>query len=150
MNGMTGWLNGAYLWVQAAHVSFVIFWVAGLLIFPRHLAYHAATVVGSAEDALWIAREKLLKRVILTPALVATWVLGLMLATSYGLAGAGWLHAKIALVVGMSAFHGWMVGASRKMAAGGRPYSETTFRRAGEIPAILTVAIVILVVVKPF
>lgn len=150
MNGLAGWLNGAYLWVQAAHVSFVIFWVAGLLILPRHLAYHAATIPGSAEDALWISREKLLKRVILTPALVAVWVLGLMLATSYGLSGAGWLHAKIALVLGMSGFHGWMSGAARKMAAGLRPYPETTFRRAGEIPAILTVAIVILVVVKPF
>jgi len=114
VNGMTGWLNGAYLWVQAAHVSFVIFWVAGLLILPRHLAYHAATAPGSAEDALWISRERLLKRVILTPAIVAVWVLGLMLATSYGLAGAGWLHAKIALVLVMSGFHGWMSGASAR------------------------------------
>lgn len=147
---MVGWLNGAYLWVQAAHVSFVIFWVAGLLIFPRHLAYHATTSSGSAEDRLWIEREALLRRVILTPALIAVWVLGLMLATSYGFAGAGWLHAKIALVVGMSAYHGWMVATSRKMARGQRPYPEKTFRKAGEIPAILTVAIVILVVVKPF
>ncbi len=146
----TGWLDGAYLWVQAAHVIFVIFWIAGLLILPRHLAYHAATQPGSAEDALWIAREKLLKRVILTPAIVAVWVLGLMLATSYGLAGAGWLHAKIALVVLMSAFYGWMAATVRKMARGERPYAEKTFRRVGEIPAILTVAIVILVVVKPF
>ena len=150
MNGMTGWLNGAYLWVQAAHVSFVIFWVAGLLILPRHLAYHAATQIGSAEDALWIGREKLLKRVILTPALLAVWVLGLMLATSYGFAGAGWLHAKIGLVLLMSGYHGWLSASARKMAAGQRPYPEKTFRRAGEIPAILTVAIVILVVVKPF
>ncbi len=147
---MTGWLNGAYLWVQAAHVSFVIFWIAGLLILPRHLAYHAATTPGSPEDALWIGREKLLKRVILTPAIVAVWVFGLMLATSYGFVGNGWLHAKIALVIAMSAYHGWMSAAANKMARGERPHPEKTFRRAGEIPAVLTVAIVILVVVKPF
>ncbi len=150
MNGVTGWLNGAYLWVQAAHVIFVIFWVAGLLILPRHLAYHAATSPGSAEDALWISREALLKKVILTPAIVAVWVLGLMLATSYGLAGAAWLHAKIGLVLLMSGYHGWLSGTAGKMARGLRPYPEKTFRRMGEIPAILTVAIVILVVVKPF
>lgn len=150
MNAMTGWLNGAYLWVQAAHVIFVIFWVAGLLIFPRHLTYHAATVPGSAEDRLWIEREGLLKRVIMTPAIIAVWVLGVALATSYGVAGEHWLEAKIALVLLMSGFHGWLSATSRKMAAGARPYPERTFRRAGEIPAILTVAIVILVVVKPF
>ena len=147
---MTGWLNNAYLWVQAAHVSFVIFWVAGLLILPRHLAYHAATAPGSPEDALWVGREKLLKRVILTPAMIAVWVLGLSLATSYGFAGNGWLHAKIALVVAMTGYQGWLTGFTRKMANGMRPKPETFFRKVGEIPAVLTVAIVILVVVKPF
>lgn len=147
---MTGWLNGAYLWVQAGHVIFVIFWVAGLFIFSRHLAYHAACLPGSSEDRQWIEREALLKKVILLPAMIAVWVLGLSLATSYGLAGQGWLHVKIGLVVLMTGFQGWMSATQRKMAAGGRPVSETTFRRAGEIPAVLTVAIVILVVVKPF
>jgi len=132
MNGMTGWLNGAYLWVQAAHVIFVIFWVAGLLIFPRHLTYQAACPPGSAEDRLWIERERLLKRVIMTPAIIAVWVLGLCLATSYGLSGEHWLTAKIALVLAMSGFHGWLSATSRKMAAGARPYAEKTFRRAGD------------------
>lgn len=146
---MTGWLGGAYLWVQAAHVIFVMFFVAGLFIGSRHLAYHAATVVGSDEHRLWVGREKLLLRIILTPSLVAVWVLGLALAFHLGFEGNGWLHAKIALVLLMTGFHGWIAATAGKMVTG-RPYREATLKRAGEIPAVLTVLIVILVVVKPF
>lgn len=147
---MTGWLGGAYLWVMAAHVVFVIFFVAGLLIASRHLAYHAATAPGSPEDAQWIERERLLQRVILTPALTAVWLLGLALAFHIGFTGNGWLRAKILLVLLLTGFHGWIVASIGRMARGLRPVSEKSFRRAGEIPAVLTVVIVVLVVVKPF
>lgn len=147
---MTGWLGSAYPWVHAAHVIFVIFFVAGLFIGSRHLAYHASTAPGSIEDGQWIARERQLLKIILTPALVAVWVLGLSLAFHLGFEGNGWLHAKIGLVALMTGFHGWIAASAGRMARGLRPHSETTFRRAGEIPAVLTVAIVILVVVKPF
>jgi len=147
---MIGWLGGAYLWVQAFHVIAVIFWMAGLFMLPRYLVYHMESVVGSPEDAAWIEREARLKRIILTPGIIAVWVLGLAVATSYGFAGNGWLHAKIAVVFLLSGYHGWAAATASKFARGVRPYANKTLRLANEIPALATVIIVILVVVKPF
>ena len=147
---MTGWLGGAYLWVQALHVIAVIFWMAGLFMLPRFLIYHMETQVGSPEDAAWITRETRLKRIILTPGLILVWVLGLSLATSYGFAGNGWLHVKILLVVLLSGYHGWATATASKFARGIRPYANRTLRLLNEVPALATIAIVTLVVVKPF
>ena len=147
---MIGWLGGAYLWVQAFHVIAVIFWMAGLFMLPRYLVYHMETVVGSPEDTAWIEREARLKRIILTPGIIAVWVLGLAVATSYGFVGNGWLHAKIAVVFLLSGYHGWAAATASKFARGVRPYANKTLRLANEIPALATVIIVILVVVKPF
>ena len=148
---MTGWLSGsAYLWVQALHVIAVIFWMAGLFMLPRFLVYQMVAAPGSAEDAAWNERHARLRRIILTPGIVAVWLLGLCLATSYGLAGAGWLHAKIAIVLLLSGYHGWAVATARKFARGTRPYSERALRMLNEVPALATIVIVVLVVVKPF
>lgn len=147
---MTGWLGGAYLWVQALHVIAVIFWMSGLFMLPRYLVYHMESAVGSPEDAAWVERERRLRRIILTPGIVAVWVLGLSLATSYGFTGQGWLHAKIAVVVLLSGYHGWAAATASKFARGVRPYANKTLRLANEVPAFATIIIVILVVVKPF
>lgn len=146
---MTGWLGDAYLWVKAGHVIFVIFWIAGMFMLPRYLAYHAATPPGTPEDGLWIEREKKLLRIVINPAMTLTWIFGLMLAMHWGFQG-GWLHTKILLVLMLSGFHGWLSGTRRKFAAGGRPYTERTLRMLNEVPAIATILIVILVIVKPF
>ncbi len=140
----------AYLWVKALHVIAVIFWMAGLFMLPRFLVYHMASPVGSADDAAWIERERRLKRIILTPGLIAVWILGLTLAVSYGLAGNGWLHAKIFLVLLLSGYHGWASAAASKFARGERPYAERTLRLLNEVPALATILIVVLVIVKPF
>ena len=143
---MIGWLGGAYPWVKALHVIAVIFWVAGLLIMGRYLVHQA----GEPErGAVWAERERLLRRIILTPGMIFVWVLGLMLATSYGLEGAGWLRAKIALVVALSGLHGWQVATARRLAAGTGP-APRTLKLMNEVPALLTIAIVVLVEVKPF
>lgn len=147
---MTGWLGGAYLWVQALHVIAVIFWMAGLFMLPRFLIYHMESPVGSSEDAAWIVREARLKRIILTPGLILVWILGLSLATSYGFAGNGWLHVKILLVILLSGYHGWASATASKFAQGIRPYANKTLRLLNEVPALATIAIVTLVVVKPF
>ena len=147
---MTGWLGGAYLWVQAAHVIAVIFWMAGLFMLPRFLVYQMESPVGSPEDRAWVERNARLKRIILTPGLIAVWVLGLCVATSYGFAGNGWLHAKIGVVVLLSGYHGWATATAGKFARGVRPYANKTLRLLNEVPAFATIAIVILVVVKPF
>jgi putative membrane protein len=140
----------AYLWVKALHVVAVIFWMAGLFMLPRFLVYHMEAAVGSPEDAAWIDREARLKRIILTPGLIAVWLLGLTLAVSYGLAGQGWLHTKIFVVLLLSGYHGWAAATAAKFARGQRPYANKTLRLLNEVPALATILIVILVVVKPF
>ena len=147
---MTDWLGTAYDWVKAVHVIAVIFWIAGLFMLPRFLVYQMASAPGSAEDALWNERNARIKRIILNPGLVLVWILGLMAATSYGFAGAGWLHAKIAVVVLLSGYHGWLVATAKKFARRQRPYAERTLRLLNEVPALATIVIVLLAIVKPF
>ena len=152
---MAGWLGGAYLWVKAAHVVFVIFWMAGLFMLPRYLVYHQeALAAGRADEAgEWVVREGKLRRIILTPALVVTWVLGPALAVNYGILdgteGLGWLHAKIAIVLALSAYHGWAVGYGLQLAAGVPTLTGGRLRFLNEMPAFATIAIVVLVIVKP-
>lgn len=150
---MTGFLGGAYLWVKAFHIIFVIFWMAGLFLLPRYLVHHQEAL-GTPQAADWVKREALLRRMILTPSLIVVWLLGLALAANLGLfeggAGLGWLHTKLLLVFLLSGYHGWAVGYSKKLAAGRGGMASRTLRLVGEVPALAVVLIVILAVVKPF
>ncbi|MBC9034595.1 CopD family protein [Sphingomonas sp. JC676] len=150
---MSGFLGGAYLWVKAFHIIFVIFWMAGLFMLPRYLVHHQEAL-GTPQAADWEKREALLRRMILSPSIVLVWILGLSLAVNIGLfdsgAGLGWLHAKLFLVVLLSGFHGWAIGYSKKLAKGQGSLSPRTLRMVGELPALAVILIVIVVVVKPF
>ncbi len=150
---MSGWLGGAYLWVLAAHIAVVIFWMAGLFMFPRYLVYHQETL-GTPEAANWVIRERKLRTIILNPAMIAVWLLGIALALHDGLAdgrpGLGWLHAKLLLVVLLSGYHGWAIGYARKLAAGRATLANRRLRLLNEVPALATLLIVMLAVVKPF
>ena len=139
-----------YLWIKAAHLIFVIFWIAGLFLLPRYYVYHQEAVRGSEEERRWIDRERKLRTIIISPAMILVWVLGLILVYITGTWTQGWFHAKFALVLGLSAYHGWLIGYGRKLAAGQRPVSGRTLRLANEVPGVATVLIVILVIVKPF
>ena len=149
-----GFLGSAYPWVKAAHVIFVIFWMAGMFMLPRYLVYHQEARVGTPEAERWIDRERKIRKMIITPSILLVWVLGLMLAANIGLfngqPGLGWLHAKIALVVLLSAYHGWAVGYSKKLARGETPLSNKRLRMLNEIPALVVILVVILVIVRPF
>ncbi len=151
---MSGFLAGLYLWTKAAHVIFVIFWMAGLFILPRYLVHHQEALGDPVQARAWTDRETKLRRVILTPSLVIVWLLGIALAINLGLfeggAGLGWLHAKLLLVVLLSGYHGWAVGYAKKLAAGQGRLTSKQLRMANEIPAIFVALIVILAVVKPF
>ncbi len=142
----------SYLWIKAAHLIFVIFWVAGLFMLPRYLVYHQEALARGDADAAarWIGREDKLRSIILTPGLIAVWLLGIALATIGQHWMEGWLHAKLLFVVALSGYHGWAVGYARKLAAGRPTLSGKTLRLVNEVPAIATVVIVILVIVKPF
>jgi len=143
-----------YLWLKAGHVIFMVFWMAGLFMLPRQMIYMAASAPGSAEEALWARRSGLLRRIILTPSIGVVWALGLLMAWQLGLfagaPGLGWLHAKLACVVALSGYHGWLVGKAKAMARGERPLSERQLRMWGEVPGIAVAVIVILAIVKPF
>jgi len=150
VNDFTGWLGLAYPWVKAAHVTFVIFWMAGLFLLPRFYVYHQETAVGSPEDRAWIEREARIRSIILTPAIVAVWILGLMLAFHLDIWGEHWFQAKLALVIALSAYQGWLGGYGKKLANGQRPLSSKSVRMINEIPGIAAALIVVLVIVRPF
>lgn len=143
-------LSSAYLWLKAAHVIFVIFWMAGLFMLPRYLVYHQEAAVGSPEAALWVERESKIRKIILTPALIVVWVLGLTLATVGHHWGETWLHAKFALVLLLSGYHGWAVGYAKRLAKGKPTLTGRQLRMVNEVPAVLATVIVILVIVRPF
>lgn len=145
-----GFLGVAYLWVKAAHITFVIFWIAGLFIVPRYYIHHQATTPGSAEDRAWIEREDRARTIILTPAMLIVWVLGLMLAVHLNVFGQAWFSAKLLLVVILTGYQGWIGAYGRKLANGHRELDDKRLRMMNEVPGILTAIIVVLVIVRPF
>lgn len=147
---LIGILGNAYLWVKAAHIIFVIFWMAGLFMMPRFFVYHQESAPGSEEEARWIEREDRLLRIILKPSIIIVWLLGLALALDVGAFEQGWFHLKLAVVLLLSGYHGWMVSYAKKLKAGQRTLAGKTLRIVNEIPGMAAAAIVILAIVKPF
>ncbi|MCA1654312.1 MAG: CopD family protein [Sphingomicrobium sp.] len=150
MNDWIGFLGAAYPWVKAAHVTFVIFWMAGLFLLPRFYVYHHAAQSGSLEDRAWIEREARVRSIILTPAMLIVWLLGLTLAFDIGAFGQHWFDAKLLLVLLLTGYQGWLGAYGRKLADGKRPLANRTLRIMNEVPGIATALIVVLVIVKPF
>jgi putative membrane protein len=139
-----------YLWIKALHIIAVISWMAGLFYMPRLFIYHTDAEPGSVQSETFKVMERRLLKIIMNPAMMLTWVFGLYLAWSvYGFQGA-WLHAKIALVVLLTAVHLFF---SRAVDAFARDENRRTaryWRFMNEAPTLLMILIVILVVVKPF
>ncbi|MGA2638516.1 protoporphyrinogen oxidase HemJ [Methylocella sp.] len=143
-------MSGAYLWIKAAHIVSVIAWMAGMLYLPRLFVYHASAEMGSELATTFATMERRLLRFIMLPAMIATWITGLTLAFEGGFFTAGWLHGKLALVILMSALHGYFSAARKKLAVGTNLKSARFFRIINEAPTILLIGIVFLVVIKPF
>ena len=150
MSDLTGFLGVAYPWVKAAHVTFVIFWIAGLLLVPRFYVYHHETPPGSAEDRAWIERERRARNIILTPAMIIVWILGLLLAFNINAFHQGWFIAKFILVIALTGYQGWLGAYGKKLPAGKRSENSRSLRMMNEIPGIATAIIVVLVIVRPF
>lgn len=139
-----------YPWAKVVHVLAVISWMAGMLYLPRLLVYHADAEKGSVQSETFKVMERRLLRGIINPAMIVTWVFGLWLAwKGFGFHG-GWLHAKIGAVLLLSAVHGYLAGAVRKFAEDRNEKPARHWRIVNEIPTLLMIAIVILVIVKPF
>ena len=140
----------AYAWVKAVHVIAIIAWMAGMLYLPRLFIYHCDAPAGSQMSETFKVMERRLLRIIINPAMVIAWVLGLWLAWQAGVLLSGWFLAKLALVIGMSATHGFLSGATRKFAEDRNTISARHWRMINEVPTLLMIGIVILVVIKPF
>ena len=146
------WLDpGAYYdWIKAFHVIAVIAWMAGMLYLPRLFVYHADAETGSDKSETFKVMERRLLNAIINPAMLVAWILGLWLAwEGFGFSG-GWLHAKIAAVLVLSGIHGYLSGAVRRFAQDKNTKPARHWRIVNEVPTVLMIAIVILVVVKPF
>lgn len=139
-----------YFWLKAGHVIFVIFWMAGLFMLPRFFVYHQESAPGSAEAASWVDRERKILKIILLPSIVVVWAFGLALAFRIDAWSQGWFHAKLLLVLGLSAYHGWMAAYAKKLARGERPLGGKHLRLLNEIPGVAAILVVILVIIKPF
>jgi putative membrane protein len=147
---MIGWLGGAYLWVEAAHVISVIAWMAGMLYLPRLFVYHAVATPGGEHAETLKVMERRLMRAIINPSMIATWVLGLMLFAHLGAWTEGWMHAKLLLVLGMTGMQHGLSRWRKNFEADRNQHSQKFFRIMNEVPTVMMIVIVILVVVKPF
>lgn len=142
----------SYDWLRALHIIFMVAWMAALLMLPRLLVYQ---MQGQPQEPLFdtmVSAVERLRRIIMNPAMILTWVFGLlMLAKNWdNLAGQPWIWAKLTLVVALSGVHGWMLGLARRMKAGARPVTEKTLRLLNEVPFLIAIAAIIFVVVQPF
>ena len=139
-------------YIKAFHVIAIIAWMAGLLYVPRLFVYHAASKVGSEQSETFKVMERRLLRLITTPAMLASWVLGLILVFSGVIDSSrdGWFYAKLALVLALSAYHGLLAMWTKDFALDRNTRSARFYRIANEVPTLLMIFIVILVVVRPF
>jgi len=144
-----------YRWILALHIIAMIAWMAGMLYLPRLFVYHCAAEKGSVQSETFKVMERRLLRGIINPAMIATWLLGAWLAWSiadsrYPLVLPGWLWVKIMLVLALSALHGMLARWRKDFAADKNHHSDKFYRIINEVPTVLMVAIVLLVVLKPF
>ena len=139
-----------YLWVKSFHVISVIAWMAGLFYLPRLFVYHVDAEIGSVQSETFKTMERRLFKAIMRPAMVSSWVFGLWTAYELDAWSDGWFHAKLLLVLLMSGYNDYLGKFVRDFAADTNTKSSRFFRILNEVPTVLMVAIVIVVIVKPF
>lgn len=150
MEALKDFLAGYERWLLAFHVIAVISWMAGMLYLPRLFVYHTETTPGSDGYERFKRMETKLLKVIINPAMIVVWILGLTMAWVSGAWMEGWFHAKFALVLVLSGVHGHYVRLWRDFQKDRNRHDARYYRIINEIPALLMVGIVILAVVRPF
>jgi len=142
-----------YLWIKALHIIAVISWMAGLLYLPRLFVYHCRVEEGSQQSETFKVMQDRLLKVIMRPAMIATWALGILLMAIPGLVdwcGEFWIYAKLLLVILLTGAHMVFAGYAKSFAEDRNDKPEKFFRLVNEVPTVIMIAIVILVTVKPF
>jgi protoporphyrinogen IX oxidase len=139
-------------WTLALHIIAMVAWMAGMFYLPRLYVYHCATRPGSAESERFKVMERRLLKQIINPAMIATWVFGILLVLTPGLLdwSAGWWHVKLAAVLALSALHGEYARWRKDFLHDRNRRPARFYRIANEIPTVLLVLIVVMVVVRPF
>jgi putative membrane protein len=138
------------LWLKAFHIMTVVAWFAGLFYLPRLFVYHADAPVGSQLSETFKVMEQRLLTAIMTPAMALVWISGLTLAWWTGYYTDHWLQAKFALVFFLSGYQGALSRWTKDFAADRNTRSAKFYRVANEVPTAFLIAIVLLVVLKPF
>ncbi len=141
-----------YEWIRALHLISVIFWMAGLLYLPRLFVYHWTAKSGGDLEQTLILQEKRLLKIIMNPAMIASLIFGLILIylRRDALSGQFWLYGKLVLVFCLFGYHGFLSKTRKLFESGARPKTEKFYRMINEIPALMTIVIVILAVIEPF
>jgi putative membrane protein len=147
---MSALSGAAYDWVKAFHIVAMVAWMAGIFYLPRLFVYHADSEVGSDKSETFKVMERRLYNAIMTPAMIATWLAGLALATSAHFWTSAWLLTKAVFVIAMTALHVWLGRRLREFAEDKNTRPARTYRMVNELPTLLLIIIVVLVVVKPF
>jgi putative membrane protein len=138
-----------YLWIKALHVVSIISWMAGLLYLPRLFVYHANAEVKSVQSETFKVMEKRLSYAIMTPAMVVSWISGLIIAVQSGFYADNWLKIKFILVICMTVFHFYLLNLQGKFNLDNNSHSNRFYRLINEIPTVLMLLIVGLVILKP-
>ncbi len=139
-----------YLWIKALHIIAMVCWFAGLFYLPRLFVYHAMSGDGPSRERFCVMERKLYRGIML-PSMLATLVFGIwLLQLNPDLLSQGWLHAKLALVVLLIGYHHVCGAMLKRFARGEQQRSHVFYRWFNEAPVLLLLAIVILVIVRPF
>jgi len=147
------WLNGLYPWLKALHIISVVAWMAGLLYLPRLFVYHAGSAVGSQQSETFKVMERRLLRGIMNPAMGAAYIFGILTLLTPEMIDnwrSSWFHAKVALIVVLTIYHHALARWRKDFAADANKRPVRFYRLMNEVPTAILIAIVILVVVKPF
>ena len=145
-------LAAVYPWTKAFHIISLIAWMAALFYLPRLYVYHCDLARGSAESERFKVMERRLLKQIMTPAMISTWVFGVLLVLTPGVIdwSAGWWHVKLLIVILLSAFHGACGKWRREFLEDRNTKAERFYRIANEVPTLLMVIVVVMVIVRPF
>ena len=148
---MSSFLADWYVWTKSLHVVSVIAWMAGLFYLPRLFVYHVESVdAGTKTDKLFQTMERRLLRAIMNPAMISTWVFGLLLVATPGVVDWSmiWPWAKAGSVLAMTWFHMWLAGRRKDFVAGSNVRTGRQYRLMNEVPTLLMLVIVFAVIVK--
>jgi len=137
-------------WIKAFHIIAMTAWMAGMFYLPRLFVYHCQAEPNTRQSETFKVMERRLLRIIINPAMIATWLLGLWLAWRGSLFAVGWFQAKLVLVLLLSGLHGVFARWVKDFARNQNQHSQRFYRIINEVPTVLLIVIVLLAVLKPF